>query len=77
MDDAAQRLGEPARSRPGIGNVVMIAVMLERRLAGENLADDRGVLAGARLRPPERHAVPALDHLRARGADAAEEAVAG
>ena len=77
VDDAAQRLAEPGRARPGIGDVVMLAVMFERRLAGEHLADDRDVFAGAGQRPAERHAVPALDDLRPRRADAAEEAVAG
>src|SRR5207302_1112334 len=71
VDDAAQRLAEPARTRSRIGDLVMLALMLERRLSLQHLADDRDVFAGAPDRLAERHAVPALDNLRPRGPDAA------
>ena len=49
----------------------------ERLLAGDDLADDGDVFPGAGKGFAVGHAVPAFDHLRAGGADAAEEAVAG
>jgi hypothetical protein len=49
--------------------------MLQRRLALQDLAQDFDVFAGARHRLAEGHAVPALDDLRSRRADAQQEAV--
>ena len=43
----------------------MLTMKFERRLALENLVDDRNVLPGAQQRLAKRHAVPALDDLRA------------
>lgn len=46
-------------------------------LPGENRAHDLDVLAGARQRLAVGNAVPALDDLRARSADAQDEAAIG
>jgi hypothetical protein len=43
----------------------MLAVKFERRLALDDLADDRNVYPGAQQRLAERHAAPALHDLRA------------
>ena len=76
MQDGLERFAEAGRARPVIGDVVMLAVMLQHALALHDLADDRDIFPGARQRLAERHAVPALDHLRARRADAEHEAPA-
>ena len=55
----------------------LLALVLERALAGERLAHDLHVLARARDGPRERHAVPALGDLRARHAQAEPEAPLG
>ena len=47
MDDATQRLAEPGRTWPGIGDLIMLAVKFERRLALEDLPDDRDVFPRA------------------------------
>ena len=47
VNDAAQRLAEPGGARPAIGDLIMLAVKFERRLAFEDLADDRDVFPGA------------------------------
>ena len=54
----------------------LVALVLERPLAGERLAHDLHVLARAGERTRERHAVPALGHLRAGHAEAEPEAAA-
>src|SRR5438874_2325414 len=73
MQDALERLAEPGRARARVGDLVMLAAMLQRRLARERLADDRYVFPGARQRLAVRLAVPAFHHLRARWSDAAEK----
>ena len=57
-------LPSPVASAPAYGSVIARAVVRDRRLAPEDLAHDRDVVAraGDRLRP--RLAVPALDDLR-------------
>jgi hypothetical protein len=43
----------------------MLAPKFQRRLAVQDLANDRDVFPGAQQRLAERHAVPDLDDLRA------------
>jgi hypothetical protein len=68
VQDALQRLAEAGGPRPRVGNLIVLALELERRLARQDLSDDADVLARARERLAIRHTVPALDHLRARRA---------
>ena len=77
VQDALQRLAEPGRVRPVIGDLVVLApgAPAAPRAPG-SAADDVDVFPRAGHRLAVGHAVPALDHLRAGGADAAEEAVA-
>ena len=62
---------------PGHRQLVVLALVLERALAGDDLADDLDVLAGAAPRLRVGHAVPALGDLRARRAEAEHETAAG
>ena len=68
-----QRLAELAALERAAGTP---ALGTRAALAGERLAHDLHVLARARERPPEGHAVPALGHLRAGHAEAEPEAPA-
>ena len=77
VDDDLQRPAETRRARAAVGDVVMLPVVLERRLAAEDRAHDLHVLPrpGERLAP--RLAVPPLGDLRARGPEPEEHAAAG
>src|SRR5207249_10868684 len=76
VEDRAERLPEPGRARAAIGDLVVLALVLERALAGPDRAYDLDVLARARERFAEGLPVPALDHLRARDAEPEEEPAA-
>ena len=75
VQNALQRLAEAARVRTRVGDLVVLAAMLQRSLACEHLAHDLDVFFRAGERLAVRHAMPTLDHLRPRRADAEEEAV--
>src|SRR5690606_10779085 len=77
VEDALERLALPRRARAVVRDAVLLAVVHERFLALEDLADDLHVLAHPRERLVEGLPVPALDDLRARGAEAEDEAAAG
>ena len=77
VKDALERLAEPARTRAAIGDLVVRAGVLERLLARPDGAKDLDVLARAAQRVPVRHAVPSLDHLRARHPETEEHPTAG
>ena len=68
-----QRLALAAGQR----QLVVLALVVDRALAGDDLAHDFDVLAGAAPGLGVGHAVPALGDLRAGGAEAEEEAAAG
>src|SRR5262249_15818885 len=75
MNDQLERLAQPRpRSRR---DVVMFAVGFQRPLALEDFADDLAVLSRARGRLPVRDAVPTLDYLRPRSADAEQHTPSG
>src|SRR6185436_19298106 len=76
VEDALERLPEPARTGSAIRDVVVLAVMLERTLARPDGAQDLDVLARADQRLSIPDAVPAFDDLRSRYAEAAEETAA-
>ena len=65
--------GLPSPAPPWQRQVVELAVVLDRLAAGDDLADDVDVLARAGQRPRVGLAVPALDDLRAGGAEAEDE----
>src|SRR5262245_13366337 len=69
MHGALERLAEARGIRPRIGDRVVLALVRERRLAREHLADDLDVLARAHQRLAVGHAVPAFDHLWPRRAN--------
>ena len=69
--------GLPSPVPPGIGQGVVRAVVGHRCLPGQHLAHDVDVLAGSGQRRREGLAVPALDHLGARDAEAEHEAAPG
>ena len=77
VHDAAQRLAEAGGTRAGVGNLVVLALVGQRRLARQRLADDLDVFLGAAERLAVGHAVPALDHLRPGRTDAEQEPPAG
>ena len=77
MQDGLERLAEPGRVRPRVGNLVVLPAELQRLLALEDRAQDLDVLARLDERLAERLTVPALGHLRARDAEAEPEATAG
>ena len=58
-------LPSPVASGAAVGDVVVLAVVLERLLAAQDRADDLDVLARARQRLAPCLAVPALRDLRA------------
>ena len=64
-------------SPSGQRQLVVLALVVERALAGDDLAHDLDVLAGAAPGLRVGHAVPALGDLRARRAEAEDEAAAG
>ena len=66
VDDRLQRLAEPDRVVAVVRQRVVRAVVGDRALAGQHLADDLDDLPGARQRLAEGLAVPPLHHLRAR-----------
>src|SRR6266403_5802131 len=72
----AQRLPEAGRARAAIGNLVVLALVLERSLTGPDRAHDLDVLARAREGLAEGLPVPALDHLRAGDPEPQKEAAA-
>src|SRR5581483_7285271 len=74
VQDALQRLAEARGIRASVGDLVALADELELLVALEDRADHRDVLAQPGERLAERHAVPSLDDLRARGAQAEDEA---
>ena len=76
MYDGLERLAEASGAGAGVGNLIVLALVLERFLAGENLPDDRNIFFRARERLAIGDAVPALDHLRAGRADAEKKASA-
>src|SRR6516225_11832063 len=76
MYDGLERLAEASGTGAGVGNLIVLALVLERFLAGENLPDDRNIFFRARKRLAIGDAVPALDHLRAGRADAEKKASA-
>ena len=76
MHDDLQRLPESRRTGPVVGNVVVLAVVLERLLALEDLPHDLDVLARLAQRLPVRLTVPTLGDLRTRRAHAEQEAAA-
>src|SRR5688572_18709558 len=70
VEDALEGLPEPGGPRPAIRDLVVLALVLDRLLAGPDLPDDVDVLPGLHERLAVRLAVPALDDLRARDAEA-------
>ena len=72
--DRLERLAQPDRAGTVVRVRVVLARELERRLAGEDAADDLDVLARAGERLAERLAVPALDDLRARHPETEDQA---
>ena len=76
MQDALQRLAEPGRIRPVIGDAVVLPLVLQRLLPRHDRPDDVDVFPRADHRRAVGLAVPPLHHLRPGGADAAEEPVA-
>ena len=54
MHDALERLAQPGRIRPGVGNLIVLALEGERPLAAEDLATDGNIFLGARQRLAER-----------------------
>src|SRR4051812_10772176 len=77
VDRRLQRLAQPGRILPLVRQRIELAVELDRPLAGPDLTQDLDVLARARQRLLERHAVPALDHLRPGHTQSKDEAAAG
>ena len=77
VHDRLERLAQPDAARPGVGVLVELALVVERLLACQDPTDDLDVLAGARQRLVRRPAVPALDHLRTRDAQAQDEPAVG
>ena len=73
MGDRLERLAEAQRALAGSGSLVVLALEVERLLAGEDPADDLDVLAGAGERLGVGLAVPALDDLRPRRAEPEDE----
>src|SRR5215471_2563978 len=69
-------LPRPVAPGAGVGNLIVLALVLERFFAGENLPDDRNIFFRARKRLAIGDAVPALDHLWAGRADAEKKASA-
>ena len=76
MHDDLQGLAEAGGAGPCVGDVVVVAVMLERNLAAEDRADDLDVLTGAGERFAPGLAVPAFGYLRARCAEPEQHAAA-
>src|SRR5262249_28902809 len=74
VEDALQRLSEPARARAAIRDLIVLALVLDRPLTRPDLAQDVDVLTRAGERLPVRDAVPPLDDLRARRPEPADEA---
>src|SRR5205807_9774502 len=75
MNGELQGLAEPRAAR--IRERVVIAVVRDRPLALEHVADDPYVLAGALERLGEGLPIPPLDHLRSRDAEPEDEPAAG
>ena len=73
VQDRLQRLADPQRARPGVGQRVLLAVMRHRPLAPEDLAHDRHVILHPVVGLAPRLAVPAFDDLRTRHAEAGDE----
>src|SRR5262249_25491951 len=76
VHDRFQRLAETGRAWAGVGNLIVLALVLEWALAREYLTYDRDIFAGARERLAVGDTMPPFDHLRAGRADAEEKAVA-
>ena len=72
LRDQLERLAEPGAALQR--QLVVLAVVAQRLLAAVDRAQDLDELARARERLREGLAVPALDHLRARHADAEDQA---
>src|SRR5204862_7070720 len=75
MEVELQRLALAGRAGDvgGQRELVVLALVVERALARNDLADDLDVLAGAAPGLRVRHAVPALGDLRARGPEPEDE----
>ena len=76
VGDRLERLAEAHRACAEVRLLVELALEVERLLAGQDPADDLDVLAGAGERLGVRLAVPALDDLRARDAEAEDDPAA-
>ena len=76
VENRLQRLAEPRGVRPGVRDLVVLAVILHRLLPLENRPHDVDVLAGLLERLAERLTVPAFDDLWSRHAEAEPEAAA-
>jgi hypothetical protein len=77
VQNALQRLAEAGGARAGVRQLVHLALEGHRPLAGDDLLHDGDVLLQPGHRLAVGHAVPAFHHLRAGGAEAADEAPAG
>ena len=64
VQDAPERLAESGGAFALIRDLVVLALVSQRLLAGEDLPDDRNVFAGAGERAAVGDAVPPLDDLR-------------
>src|SRR3954447_15022241 len=73
MRDRSERLAEPPRTGAIVGQLVVLAVGLDRFFAAEYAPDDLYVLARAGKRFPERLAVPPFDDLRSGDAQTERE----
>ena len=76
VQDGFQRLADSHGAGPGVGQRDLAAVVRHGRLAGEDLAHDRDIVADAPIGLAPRLAVPTLDDLRARNTQANDEAAA-
>src|SRR5205085_11362419 len=74
MQDRSQRLADAERTVAGVRETDLAPLMRHRRLAAEDLAHYRYVVLVAIVGSPPGFAVPALDDLRPRHAEAGDEA---
>src|SRR5207245_10646801 len=76
VEDRFERLAEARRVRARVRDLIVLAPELERLLPTEDAAHDRDILARPREGLAEGLAVPALDDLRSRHAEAEPDAAA-
>ena len=76
VQDGRQRLAEPRRSGPGVGQGDLLSFVPHRRLAREHLAHDGDVVPEPPVGPPPRLPVPALDDLGSRDTEAGDHPAA-